>query len=148
MAVLKSVRQKEKEFIFKSFGNDKSENPAKIVFSRFPLPDESFPIASQKNVLESSVVKSFDNTQRAKEKLVEHIINTMIDNITANRIDYKRFFRDCVSHIENLEYDGKEVKTVKEFIDVVPGEAFFTIALEAYLYSKEQDTFTIEEKKI
>lgn len=147
MAILKSLKQKNKEFIFTSYSNDKSENPAKIIFTRFPQPDETFPYANQKNVLESSIVKEFDNTAKAKEKLVEHIINIMIDNITANKINYKKFFEECVSHIENLEFDGKEIKTVKDFIDL-PDEAFYTIAVETFLYSKENDLFTIEEKKI
>jgi len=147
MAILKSLKQKDKEYIFKSFGNSEFENPAKIIFARFPQPDETFPTANQKSILESSIIKEFDNSQKSKEKLVEHIINVMIDNITANRINYEKFFEECVSHIENLEYESKEIKTVKEFLEL-PKEAFYAIASEAYLYSKENDLFTIEEKKI
>lgn len=148
MAILKSIKQKSKEYIFKAFENNNAEIPAVIIFSRFPLADETFPIASQKNVLESSVIKNFDNTQKSKEKLVEHIINTMIENITANRIDYKRFFNECVERIDNLEYNGEKIGTVKDFIEKIPEEAFYKIALEAYLYAKEEDEFSIEEKKI
>jgi len=145
--VLKPLKQKSKEFIFKSFGNSEFSNPAKIIFSRFPMPDESFPIANQKSVMESSIVKDFENTVKAKEKLVEHIINVMIDNITANRINLKKFIEECVSHIENLEYDGKEIRTVKDFVEL-PEEAFYIIAYEAFIYSKDSDLFSIEEKKI
>jgi hypothetical protein len=66
MAVFKSLKVKEKSYIFKVFGNEKSDNPAKAIFRRFPLSDELFPVASQKNVLESSIVKDFDNTPEAK----------------------------------------------------------------------------------
>jgi hypothetical protein len=148
MAVLKSIKQKNKEFIFKSFDNQKSENPAKIIFNRFPLVDETFPLGNQKTILDSSIVKNFDNTQKSKEKLVEHIINTLVENITANRIDYKRFFSECVSHIEDLEYEGKEIKSVKDFIEFIPEEAFHTIAVECYIYAQESDRFSIEQKKI
>jgi len=148
MAVLKSLKLKSKEFTFKSFGNCEAEKPAVIVFSRFPLPDETFPIASQKNVLESNLMKNFDNTQKAKEALVELIINNLIDNITASRIDYKRFFTECVSHIDNLEYDGNKIETVKDFLERIPEEAFYQITSELYSYAKAVDEFSIEEKKI
>jgi hypothetical protein len=101
---LKSLKQKSKEFTFKSYDNDKSKNPAKIVFNRFPMPDESYPIAQAKNVLDSNIFKNFDNTEKAKENLVSHIIDTMINNITANRVDFKRFFNECVDRIDDLEY--------------------------------------------
>jgi hypothetical protein len=145
---LLSLKLKEKDYIFKAFENDKSENAAKIIFKRFPLPDESFPYANQKSILDSNIVKDFNNTAKEKEELVGHIISTMIDNITAQRVNYKKFFEDCVSSIENLEYNGKEIKTTDEFFEALPSEASFKIAHEVYLYSKTDDKFTIEEKKI
>ena len=148
MAILKSLKQKDKVYIFKSFENDKSDNPAKIIFNRFPLPDETFPTASQKNILDSTLIKNFDNTQKSKEKLVELVVNTIVDNITANRIDYRRFFNECISHIENLIYDNKDIKTIEEFFNSIPDEALFIIANEVYNYSKTNDEFTMEEKKI
>jgi hypothetical protein len=147
MAILKVLKQKNKEFIFTSFGNDKQDKPAKIIFNRFPMMDEQYPVANKKSVLESSIVKDFDNSAKAKEVLVEHIINSIIDNITAQRIDYKKFIEICISHIEDLEYDGKQIKTVKDFFSL-PEEAVYQIAMEAYLYSKDNDLFTIEQKKI
>jgi hypothetical protein len=147
MAVLRSIYQKDKAFIFKAFDNDKNDSPAKIVFKRFPFPDEVFPLASQKNVLESSVVKAFDNSPNAKEALVEHIINTMVENITANRINYNLFITECVDHFENLVFEDKEIKKIKDFLNL-PEFAVYKIAQEAYTYSKKEDTFTIEEKKI
>jgi hypothetical protein len=81
MAILKSIYQKEKNYIFKSFDNDKNDNPAKVIFKRFPFVEEIFPLATQKSVLESSFIKDYDNSQEAKESLVEHIIDTMISNI-------------------------------------------------------------------
>jgi hypothetical protein len=147
MAVLKTIKQKEKEYIFKSFDNDKSGNPSVAVFRRFPFSDEIFPVASQKNVLESSIVKEFDNTQKAKEKLVEHIINVMVSNITANRIDYHLFLNECIEQFNDLIYEDKEIKSVKDFL-TLPQEAVHLIAQELYLYAKTEDEFTMEQKKI
>jgi hypothetical protein len=56
MAVFKPLRQKEKSYVFKVFDNEKSGNPARAVFLRFPFQYELFPAASQKNVLESSLM--------------------------------------------------------------------------------------------
>jgi len=147
MAILRSVKQKDREYIFKSFGNDKSENPAKVIFSRFPFLDEVFPYANQKNVLDSSIVKNFDNSLKAKEKLVEHIINSLVDNITANRINYELFLKECVESFENLIFNDKEIKTVRDFLEL-PQEAVQRIAQELFTYAKIEDEFTIEEKKI
>jgi len=147
MSILKSIYQKEKTYIFKSFDNDKSENPAKVIFKRFPFADELFPIANQKNILESSLVKNFDNSQKSKEKLVEHIINIMIENITANRIDYELFLKECINNFEDLIFNEKEIKTINDFLEL-PQSAVHKIASELYLYSKIEDEFTIEEKKI
>jgi len=145
--VLKSLKQKNKSFVFKSFGNYESDSPAKVIFSRFPLPDESFPAGNQKSVLDSGVFKTLDDSPESRESLVDHIIESMISNIANNRIDYKRFFNECVGGIENLTYDNNHIKTVDDFFLHLPGEAAFAIAQEAYLYSKEADQFTAEYKK-
>ena len=145
--ILKSLKQKSKNFIFKSFNNYESENPAKIIFSRFPMPDEQFPIADQKSVLDSGAFKTLDDSQESKESLVDHIISNMVSNIMSNRIDYKRFFNECVEGIEDLIYDGKDIKTADDFFRHLPEEASFTIAQEVYAYSKEADEFTADYKK-
>jgi hypothetical protein len=147
MAVFKPLRQKDKTYIFKVFDNEKSDKPAKVVFNRFPLSDELFPLASQKNVLESAIVKDFDNTAEAKEKLVKHIIDVMIDNMTANRFDHIHFIKECVDHFEDFQYGDREIKTVEDFL-ILPPEAVQKIAKDLYFYSKIEDEFTMNEKKI
>jgi hypothetical protein len=147
MSVLKSLRVKEKEYIFKSFKNDKAKNPGKAIFFRFPFTDEFFPLASQKNIMESSIIKDFDNTPEGKEQLVKYIIEGMIKNISANVFDYKTFLKECICNFENLEYDDKKIKTVDDFL-TLPQSAIETISKELYLYSKAEDEFTFEEKKI
>jgi hypothetical protein len=144
MAVFKPLRQKEKVYIFRVFGNEKTPNPAKAVFVRFPMQDELFPLASQKNILESSLIKDFDNTPEAKEQLVKHIIDIMIENMTANRFDYINFIKECIDHFEDFIYDNKEIKTVDDFL-TLPQEAVQKIAKDLYLYSKVEDKFTMGE---
>ena len=145
--VLKSLREKSRAFVFKSFGNMDTEEPAKIFFSRFPLPDESFPMANQKQVLDSSAFRNLDDGPRSREALVDHIINNMVENLTANRVDLKRFFGECVEGIGDLAYGGKTIQTASEFFEFLPAEAAFSIAQEAYLYAKESDEFRAEDKK-
>jgi hypothetical protein len=144
MAQFKTLRQKEKEYIFKVFGNEKSSKPAKAVFSRFPLSDELFPLASQKNIMESSIINNLDNSKEAKEQLVKHIIDTMIENMTANRFDYIAFTKECIDHFEDFEYGDKKIKTVKDFL-TLPSEAVQKIAKDLYFYSKIEDEFTMGE---
>jgi hypothetical protein len=147
MAVFKSLRQKDKVYIFKVFGNEKSDNPAKAVFLRFPLSDETFPYASQKSILESKLLTDFDNTPESKEQLVKHIIDVMIENITANVFDYQKFLKECISHFEDFIYEDKEIKSVNDFL-ALPQEAVHKIAKDLYFYSKIEDEFTFNEKKI
>jgi hypothetical protein len=144
MAVFKTLRQKEKTYIFKVFGNETSANPAKAVFTRFPLPDELYPAGAQKNIMESPQVKDFDNSQEAKKKLVEHIINAMVENITANRFDHAAFLNECVDRFEDFVYNGKEIKSVDDFLSLPP-EAVQKITNDLYFYSKTEDEFTMGE---
>jgi hypothetical protein len=141
MAKFKSLSVKEKAYIFRVYGNEKQSNPAKAVFKRFPFSDELFPVASQKSIMED--IKDFEN----KEKLVQHIIDVMIENISSNRFDFKQFLTECVDHFEDLEYDGKEIKSIKDFL-TLPTEAIEKITKDIYNYSKTEDKFTFEEKKI
>jgi hypothetical protein len=144
MANFKPLGIKEKMYIFKVYGNEKNENPAKAVFSRFPMQDELFPISSQKSIMESSIIKDFDNSQNAKEQLVKHIIDTMIDNMTANRFDYKTFLKECICHFEDFMYGNKKIKSVDDFL-TLPQEAIEKISKDLYFYSKTEDEFTLGE---
>jgi hypothetical protein len=144
MAVLKPLRVKDKIYVFKVYGNEKSENPARAVFSRFPLSDETFPVASQKSILESGLLKDFDNTQKAKEQLVKHIIDVMVENISANVFDYQKFVKECISHFEDFQYGNKKIKSVDDFL-ALPQESTFKIAKDLYFYSKIEDEFTMGE---
>jgi hypothetical protein len=144
MSQFKTLRQKDKIYIFKVFDNEKSDNPAKAVFNRFPLSDELFPVASQKNILESSLLKDFENTPEAKEKLVKYIFDIMIENITANRFDHIKFIKECIDHFEDFTYGKKEIKTINDFL-TLPSEAVQKIARDLFFYAKIEDKFTMGE---
>jgi hypothetical protein len=146
MAVLRSITKKEKEYFFKAYGNNELKNPASVIFSRFPLPDEIFPFASQKSILESDEVKNFDNTLESREKLVESLVNQLVENITANRFDHERFLKETVDHFKNLIYEDKLIRKVEEFLKL-PEDAVIKIARELYNYSRTEDEFSMDEKK-
>jgi len=145
--ILKSIKQKAKDFVFSSYGNMDTDSPGRIVFSRFPMPDETFPLAEKKSVLESEFMRNFDGGARSKKALVDHVIGAMIENIAAERTDYKRFFAECVERIDDLSYDGNEIKTAEDFFGHLPGEAAWHIAAEAYEYARRDDKFLAEDKK-
>jgi hypothetical protein len=97
--------------------------------------------------MESSVIKDFDNTPQAKEQLVKYIIDIMVENMTANRFDHFAFINECIDHFEDFMYGDKEIKTVNDFLSL-PQEAVQKIAKYLYFYSKTEDEFTFDEKKI
>ena len=132
MAELKSLKTKNKTFVFESFGNQEADNPAKIIFSRFPFLHELY-------FKTGDVALDFDD----KEKMTKSIM----ENFSNQGIDHQRFFAECVERIEDLSYNGMKIKTPAEFFEFIPTEAAYAIALEAYTYAKESDTFTMEEKK-
>ncbi|MCL2381334.1 MAG: hypothetical protein FWC64_07035 [Treponema sp.] len=146
MAVLKSVFKKEKEYIFTAFGNDKAEQPAKVIFKRFPLDGETFQSGRTIDIRDSKVMKNFDNSIQAQEELIETIVNDLVDNMMAQRIDYKRFVCECVERVENLVYDGRNIETADAFLSL-PQDAVSQIAGELYTYARQSDTFSASEKK-
>jgi hypothetical protein len=124
------------------YDNEKNENPAKAIFYRFPFPDETFPVASQKNVFDSIV--DFDNSPEAKEKLVKTVIDSMVENMMNNRFDHVRFVRECVDHFEDFIYGDKDIATVDDFL-TLPPEAVQKIAKDLYAFSKTEDVFSMGE---
>ena len=146
--VLKSIKRKSKDYVFRAYGNMDTDAPGRIVFSRFPLPDEAFPLADKEAVLESDFMKNLDGGGGlAKKALIDRVIATMVDNIAAERVDLPRFFYECVERVEDLDYDGNDIKTVDDFFLHLPGEAAFAIGLEAYEYARQGDKFKAEDKK-
>jgi aspartate/glutamate racemase len=42
----------------------------------------------------------------------------MIENITANHFNHQQFLHECIDHFEDLEFDGKEIKTINDFLSL------------------------------
>ena len=144
MAKLKSLRLKDKTFVFTCYGNDKDANPAKIIFNRFPSGNETFARIDRKDIFEGvDLAKISDkNVQR---KAADNMVSNYIDNIMAGKIDYKQFFQECVDRFADFEYDRSKIITVNDFWQILPDDAAAAIALEAYEYAMRRDEFTMLE---
>jgi len=143
MARFKTLRQKEKRYVFDFLGNRGDQNPAIAVFARFPLPDEKFmPKAGD------SVFDGIDPEKIAKKDRDEtgKFVSAFMAHFSANitKIDYGYFVRECIDHFENFESDGKEIKTVDDFMSLNI-EMRTLIANDCYEYAQKRDEFTMGE---
>ena len=146
MAELKRLKLKPKEHVIRSYGLDKDENPAKITFSRFPLPGETFIPLDKKNLLEGIDAGGISNRE-LESKIASKIVDNFLHNLQAGKTDYKLFFEQCVDCFKDLEYtDENGVKhkiiTANDFWQTLPPEAAYTIAEEAFGYANEKEEFT------
>ncbi|MDR3342561.1 MAG: hypothetical protein LBT14_07215 [Treponema sp.] len=144
MANLKSLRIKNKEYVFKSFGNDQEKYPAKVVFNRFPIHGEDFTVLDRVNLFDGVDAGKVDD-KNVQKIISDKIINTFLHNLQSGKIDYERFFLECVNRIDNLEYEGIKIKTVLDFWKTIPIDAAHVIADELYRYASERDEFTMGE---
>ena len=159
MAVFKTLRAKQKEYVFKYEGNERLQEPARAVFARFPLPDENF-LRNGETDRYGDV--DFGKVGKKNTKEIEKLFGVFINSYLADmvtggvppafsRVDVPAFLRECVDHFENLwaqdEQDKKQaVKTVDEFLRL-PGEAVYEIAKDLYAYARDKDQFTMGESK-
>ena len=146
MAKLRSLRLKDKTFVFTSYGNDKDGNPAKIIFSRFPFGNETFARIDRKDIFEGVDLAKISDKD-VQRKAADNMISNYIDNIMAGKIDYKEFFRECVDSFADFEYERSKIITANDFWQVLPRDAAEAIALEAYEYAIRKDEFTMGELK-
>jgi len=140
MAILKSLKPKEKEFIFSSWGNDLEKNPCKIIFSKFPDLGESYTTAEKKYLF-----KGVDLKNDLEESIINKLTNNFIDNLKAGRINYKSFFKDCVLGFKDFFYDKNEIITIDDFWEKIPFDCAYVIAQEAYVYAMKREEFTMGE---
>jgi hypothetical protein len=146
MANLKSLKIKSKEYIFKAFENDKEPVPAKVVFSRFPAPGESFALVNYENLFEGVDAGKIDGRE-TQDAISKKIVNRFINNLGKGAFDYRRFTDECVDHIENFEYEGRKIITPTDFWQILPVEAAYMIAKDLHEYANERDEFTMGESK-
>jgi len=142
MAVLKSLRMKEKTFVFKSYGNDQEEIPAKIIFNRFPVNGETFTSVDKKDIFDGIDVTNVSKRE-LQAKIADKIVDSFLHNMRAGNTDYQRFFKECVDRFEDLQFEQSKIVTVSDFWQILPIDAAITIAQEALEYASERDEFTM-----
>lgn len=144
MAKLKSLRLKNKTYVFTSFDNDKDAEPATVIFSRFPLSGETFTKVDRKNLLDGIDLGKIGD-ENVKEQIAGKIVETFMENMSSGSTDYERFISECVDHFEAFEYAESKVITTSDFWQILPVEAASTIAAELYKYAGGRDEFTMGE---
>jgi len=145
MARFKTLRQKEKRYVFDFLANKGDTNPAAVIFARFPLADEDF-MPKPKGALFDGIdlKKLSEGDDGEKNKL----LSALIENISANmaKVDYEYFVRECIDSFENFECDGKEIKTVDDFLKLNV-EMWTLIAHDCYKYALTKDDFSMGESE-
>ena len=140
MARFKTLRQKEKRYVFDFFGNRNDPNPAAVVFARFPQPDENFMPKAKSSVFEGI---NFSLVGKKDGKEIDRLIAAFTEHFTANlnSVDWEYFARECFERFEDFYCDGKEIKTVDDFLSLNP-EMMTLIARDCPEYAKSRDEFT------
>jgi len=143
MARFKTLREKNKKYAFDFLGNRDDPNPATVVFARFPQPDENFMPKVKRTVFEGINV---DKLARKDNGELDKFIASFMDHFSANmlKVDFEYFARECFERFENFESDGKEIKTVEDFL-TLNIEMRTLIANDCYKYAQEKDEFTMGE---
>jgi len=143
MAKFRTVKTKEKRYVFDFLANRGDDNPAAVVFSRFPKMGEDF-----MPKIKSSVFDGIDLEKASKKDSAEteKFTTAIMAHFTGNfgKADYEYFSRECIDHFENFDFDGKEIKTVDDFI-ALPVELWMVIANDCYKYAMEKDEFAVGE---
>jgi hypothetical protein len=143
MARFKTFKQKEKRYVFDFLGNREDPEPAAVVFARFPLPDENFMPKVKGSVFDGINVNKL---AKKDESETDKFLSAFMDHFTSNmaKVDYGYFARECFDHFENFYCDGKEIKTVDDFLSLNV-EMMTLIAEDCRLYAQQKDEFTLGE---
>ena len=144
MARLKSLKQKNKTYIFISYENNKDATPAKVIFNRFPYAGETFTTIDKKNIFQGIDLSKI-NEDDTKLKVSENIVANFMDNMIKGSINYNEFFNECIDRFENLKYEQSDIITAGDFWQIIPQEAAETIAKELYEYAAQRDEFSMGE---
>jgi len=143
MACFRTLRQKEKRYVFNFLKNRKDPNPAAVVFARFPLPDENFMPKIKGNIYDGIKTDLLAKRDTAElDKFVSAFMEHYSNNIS--KVDYEYFARECFDHFENFESDGKQIKTVEDFLSLNI-EMRTLIANDCYQYAQQKDEFSMGE---
>jgi hypothetical protein len=144
MANFKTLRAKEKKYVFRVFGNEKAKDPAAVLFSCFPHADEVYMMGDRKDISEGVASLSLD-TPEGREKAVDRMVGNLLNNMAASKINYEAFARECIGGFERFGYEDGWINTVDEFLQKFPPEAARKILQDCYRYAKTEDEFTMGE---
>ncbi len=144
MAKLKSLKLKSKEFVFTAYENNEEAGPAKIIFSRFPRPGEDFTEINKHKLLYGVSAGDF-SAEETKKRILDNLVAEFLENMRNAVTDYRAFFDECVDRLENFEYGDCKITTVSDFWQILPPDAAYEIAEEAFAYAKQRDEFTMGE---
>ena len=143
MAEFRTIRAKEKRYVFDALENRQQETPAAVVFNHFPLKGQDFIPKSKDNPYKGINLKKVqDGDEEEQEKFYAVFLEQYTQN--KSKIDYEAFVRECVDHFEDLKFDGAEINTPDDFIAINP-EAFSIIAQDIYQYAQKKDEFSAGE---
>ena len=143
MARFRTLRIKEKRYVFNFLGNRQDPNPAAVVFARFPQAGENF-IPKPENSIFNDI--NLDKFSKGDKSEMDKFLTAFMDNFSANitKVDYEYFARECFDCFENFECDGKEIKTIDDFLSLNI-EMWTVIADDCYKYAQMKDEFTMGE---
>jgi len=143
MATFKTLKQKDKRYVFDFLGNRSDKSPAAAVFARFPLPEENFMPKAKGNVFEGL---DFAKLGKKDEGEIEKFAAAFMDyySSSTSKVDYEFFARECFDRFEDFYCDGKEIKTVDDFLSLNI-EMMTLIAHDCYQYAQGRDEFSMGE---
>jgi hypothetical protein len=148
MAVFKTLNAKKKVYLFDFLGNRQDPHPAKAVFSRFPLSDETFISSTGVNLFEGMDLEKIARKDSEElRKLSKAFVNYLASG--ASKVNYEAFVRECIDHFEDFRFtdeDGqtREVKSVEDFL-TINRQAMAAITLDCYQYARKEDEFSMGE---
>jgi len=143
MARFKTLREKQKRYVFDFLANKGDDNPAAAVFARFPLPGENFMPKVKGTVFEGIDLEKIAKKDSAElDKFVGAFVEHFSNNMA--KIDHEYFVRECIDRFENFDCDGKEIKTVDDFL-ALNIQMRTLIADDCYKYAQEKDEFSMGE---
>jgi hypothetical protein len=143
MAEFKTLRKKEKRYVFDYLENRGAKSPAAVIFARFPLPGENFAPRPRRSVFSGLDLKKI--SQKNAEEL-DRLSAAFAEHYSANMamVDYEAFGRECFEGFENFVSDGKEIKTPEDFF-LLPPDLWTEIVKDCYEYAMQKDEFTMGE---
>jgi hypothetical protein len=132
MANFKALEKKDKRYIFTAYENDTDPNPASVIFKKFPRTGKIY--------FENLKYKKKSDPSKDDAENTENI-DTDIELDGLPEFNTEQFVKDCIEGFENLTFEGKEIKTPQEFLELPDGFIYY-ILLDCHTYAVKTESFT------